>query len=97
LRQALDYETRSSFNLVVKATDGGGKSATANILVDVVDEQDQSPFFVNAPYSAEIPENTPPVRRCSLECSMYGCRLTWHRRAGITFHICYHYDSLNVH
>ena len=65
LKKPLDYESRSSYNLVLRATDGieGGVqlSSTANVFIEVLDVQDQKPFFVNAPYSATVQENTPPV------------------------------------
>ena len=63
LKRPLDYEARSSYNLVVRALDGGPEGARAsitNVLIEVEDVQDQKPFFVNAPYSATVPENTPP-------------------------------------
>ena len=46
--------------------DGGGpeaegaRASTASVLVEVEDVQDQTPLFVNAPFSATVPENTPP-------------------------------------
>ena len=63
LRRPLDYEARSSYNLVLRAVDGGpdgARTSTTSVLVEVEDVQDQKPFFVNAPYSATVPENTPP-------------------------------------
>ncbi len=64
LIQPLDYESRSSYNLVLKATDnsGSGLSSSANVFIEVQDVQDQDPYFVNAPYSATVEENTPAVR-----------------------------------
>ena len=65
LKKPLDYEARSSYNLVVRAIDGAVgedvKASTTNLLIEVEDVQDQKPLFVNAPYSATLPENTPPV------------------------------------
>ena len=67
LRRPLDYEARSSYNLVLRAVDGAGgpegdgaRASTASVLVEVEDVQDQTPLFVNAPFSATVPENTPP-------------------------------------
>lgn len=64
LKKPLDYEARSSYNFVIKAEDGSleeSKSSTTNVLIEVNDVQDQAPFFVNAPYSATVLENTPSV------------------------------------
>ena len=82
LKRPLDYESRSSYNLVIEAVDGrdqdqpfdidprtnsrdGSKqrSAETNVYVEVNDVQDQDPFFVNAPYSATVAENTAAVSR----------------------------------
>ena len=38
----------------------GARVSTASVLVEVEDVQDQTPLFVNAPFSATVPENTPP-------------------------------------
>lgn len=61
LKKKLDFEARSSYDMVVKAQDSGvpSLSSTSNILIEVNDIQDQKPFFVNAPYSVSIPENVP--------------------------------------
>ncbi|XP_057327404.1 cadherin-23 isoform X2 [Microplitis mediator] len=61
----LNYERRSSYLITLLATDGAsdpGKrlQAKATVAVDVLDVQDQPPIFLNAPYSAAIPENTSP-------------------------------------
>ena len=46
-----------------RASDKGfpSLSSSTNVLVEVNDVQDQTPFFVNAPYSATVEENTPAV------------------------------------
>ena len=64
LTKPLDFEARSSYDMVITAEDSGipSLSSTANILIKVNDIQDQKPFFVNAPYSVSIPENVPEVR-----------------------------------
>ena len=61
LKKPLDFEERSSYDMVIKAEDAGvpGLSSTVNILIEVNDIQDQQPFFLNAPYSVSIPENVP--------------------------------------
>ena len=66
LKRPLDYEARSSYNMLILAQDSGADTqltSTTNVLIQVNDIQDQKPFFVNAPYSATVQENTPPVRR----------------------------------
>ena len=52
---------------MLRAVDGAGgpegdgpRASTASVLVEVEDVQDQTPLFVNAPFSATVPENTPP-------------------------------------
>ena len=52
--------------MVVRATDtpadpSTALSSTANILIQVNDIQDQTPSFLNGPYSTTVPENTQPV------------------------------------
>ena len=61
LKKPLDFEDRSSYDMVITAQDSGipSLSSTANILITFLDIQDQKPFFVNAPYSVSIPENVP--------------------------------------
>ena len=63
MKKPLDFEARSSYDMVITAQDSGipSLSSTANILIKVNDIQDQKPFFVNAPYSVSIPENVPAV------------------------------------
>lgn len=61
LKKPLNYEERSSYNLVVEAQDSGEDqilSSTANVLIQVEDIQDQDPIFLNAPYSATVPEGS---------------------------------------
>lgn len=70
LRRQLDFERQRSFSLTLKATDRAKDparrlTATANIVIEVEDVQDQPPVFLNAPYSATAPENTPEVSRLS--------------------------------
>lgn len=63
--KSLNYERRSSYLITLLATDGASDvakrlKARATVAVDVLDVQDQPPIFLNAPYSAAIPENTSP-------------------------------------
>ena len=65
LVRPLDYEQRSAYSLQLRATDGATDpakrlSTAARIAVQVVDVQDQPPVFLNAPYSATVPERSPP-------------------------------------
>ncbi|KAI5631942.1 cadherin domain-containing protein [Phthorimaea operculella] len=62
LNHQLDYESRSAYVISLEATDQSDKPlrATASVAVAVSDVQDQPPAFLNAPYSATVPENTPP-------------------------------------
>ncbi|XP_043475497.1 cadherin-23 [Leptopilina heterotoma] len=64
LSQALDYEKRNSYLINLVAIDGASDpfkrlQSRATIAVDVLDVQDQRPIFLNSPYSAALPENTP--------------------------------------
>lgn len=63
LNHELDFESRSSYVISLEATDLSDKPlrAVASVAVTVGDVQDQPPMFVNAPYSAIVPENTSPV------------------------------------
>ncbi|KAL6429278.1 hypothetical protein ACFW04_008175 [Cataglyphis niger] len=64
LAKPLDYERRNSYLINLLAVDGASDpskrlQAKATVAVDVLDVQDQPPVFLNAPYSAALPENTP--------------------------------------
>ncbi|XP_017756092.1 PREDICTED: cadherin-23 [Eufriesea mexicana] len=63
LSKSLDYERRNSYLINLLAVDGASDvskrlQARATVAVDVLDVQDQPPVFLNAPYSAALPENT---------------------------------------
>ncbi|ALC44966.1 Cad74A [Drosophila busckii] len=63
LKQPLDFESRPSYIMTIVASDSALEnrlSSFATISINVVDVQDQLPVFTNAPYSATVPENTPP-------------------------------------
>lgn len=63
LKEALDFESTSSYSLTIMATDLSPENpltATANVAINVKDIQDQPPIFLNAPYSATLQENTSP-------------------------------------
>ncbi|XP_034183183.2 cadherin 74A [Osmia lignaria lignaria] len=64
LMKPLDYERRNSYLINLVAVDGASNAskrlqARATVAVDVLDVQDQPPVFLNAPYNAALPENTP--------------------------------------
>ena len=62
-RASLDREVRSRYRLRVRAVDGGRptpRSATAVVVVNVVDVDDERPRFVAAAYSFSVAENQPP-------------------------------------
>ena len=64
LVKPLNYEVQSSHTLWLKAIDSNPKNpldATAKVIIDVEDVQDQPPIFLNTPYSISVLENTPPV------------------------------------
>ncbi|XP_053673187.1 protocadherin-16 [Anopheles nili] len=61
LRRPLDFETRPSYILAIQARDGSPTNslrAVATVAITILDVQDQPPVFINAPFSATIPENT---------------------------------------
>lgn len=53
----LDYETRSSYNLMATATDGGGRESSSSVTITVLDVNDNPPEFTQASYSANVDEN----------------------------------------
>ncbi|XP_026729820.1 cadherin-23 isoform X2 [Trichoplusia ni] len=62
LNQPLDFESRSAYIISLEATDASDRPlrALASVAASIWDVQDQPPAFVNAPFSATVPENTPP-------------------------------------
>jgi len=61
LKKPLDFERRSSYTLSLTASDNAldkrsRLSTTATVVVQVHDVQDQPPVFLNAPFSATVPE-----------------------------------------
>ena len=61
LAQYLDRETINRYSLTVLATDNGSPAATAtaSVLVTVLDENDNEPHFKKDFYSFELLENLP--------------------------------------
>ncbi|KAG3266141.1 protocadherin alpha-C2, transcript variant X2 [Ictidomys tridecemlineatus] len=62
LDSTLDRETISEYELVVTARDGGSPSlsATASLLVEVADVNDNAPVFAQPEYTVFVKENNPP-------------------------------------
>ncbi|XP_047411602.1 LOW QUALITY PROTEIN: protocadherin alpha-6-like [Sciurus carolinensis] len=62
LDSALDRESTSDYELVVTARDGGSPSlwATASLLVEVADVNDNAPVFAQPEYTVFVKENNPP-------------------------------------
>lgn len=56
----LDREEQAVYNLLVKATDGGGRSCQATVVLTVEDVNDNAPEFTVDPYTITVFENTEP-------------------------------------
>lgn len=54
----LDREQESAYDLVVKATDGGGRSCQADVTLMVQDMNDNSPQFSTSHYEITVFDNT---------------------------------------
>ncbi|KAM4875303.1 protocadherin beta-15-like [Thomomys bottae] len=59
LIKELDFETRSSYELDIQASDGGGLSGKCSLTVKVVDVNDNYPELTISSLSSPIPENSP--------------------------------------
>ncbi|XP_063045463.1 protocadherin alpha-3-like [Engraulis encrasicolus] len=61
LQKPLDRETSPVYKLVLTAFDGGKpvKTGTVNIIIDVIDVNDNAPFFTEDVYSVTLEENAP--------------------------------------
>uniref|UniRef100_A0A8C0UCD3 Protocadherin beta-4-like n=2 Tax=Cyanistes caeruleus TaxID=156563 RepID=A0A8C0UCD3_CYACU len=60
ITKPLDYEEAETYELRVRARDGGGLSAICKVLVEVVDVNDNAPEVVVSSFSSPLPENTAP-------------------------------------
>lgn len=58
--QRIDYETVQWLNYTVRATDSGqpARSTLVDVFVRVVDENDNNPYFLEAPANLSVPENS---------------------------------------
>ena len=56
VKRNLDYENQKFYTLTVRAKDGGDKISYANLLIEVIDENDNAPFFEKAEYYRLINE-----------------------------------------
>ena len=63
LVSSLDYETTETYTLMILASDGVANqlpSGTATVFIQVLDENDNAPVFVNDSYVATVVENSAP-------------------------------------
>ena len=54
----LDREKEGEYDLVAKATDGGGRSCQADILLMIQDMNDNAPLFSSSHYQVTVFDNT---------------------------------------
>uniref|UniRef100_A0A8D1H6G5 Cadherin domain-containing protein n=1 Tax=Sus scrofa TaxID=9823 RepID=A0A8D1H6G5_PIG len=59
LRKQLDFETELSYEVDLKATDGGGLSGKCTLLLQVMDVNDNPPKVTVTALNSPIPENSP--------------------------------------
>uniref|UniRef100_A0A671Q5N7 Cadherin domain-containing protein n=1 Tax=Sinocyclocheilus anshuiensis TaxID=1608454 RepID=A0A671Q5N7_9TELE len=55
----LDYESQNRYQINIKARDKGGLADTCKIVIDVIDENDNSPTIQLMSFSNTLPENSP--------------------------------------
>uniref|UniRef100_A0AAY4BDA9 Cadherin domain-containing protein n=1 Tax=Denticeps clupeoides TaxID=299321 RepID=A0AAY4BDA9_9TELE len=56
----LDYENEKKYEIHVKAKDQGGFADTCNVILEIIDENDNSPTIQLMSFSNTVPENAPP-------------------------------------
>ncbi|KAM5212297.1 uncharacterized protein RBU33_004988 [Hipposideros larvatus] len=61
LRKQVDFETLRSYEVDIKATDGGGLSGKCTLLLQVVDVNDNCPKVTVSALTGPIPENSPEI------------------------------------
>ncbi|GAB1301632.1 Protocadherin beta 17 [Apodemus speciosus] len=59
LRKEVDFETIPSYEVDIKATDGGGLSGKCTLLLQVVDVNDNAPEVMVSALTSPVPENSP--------------------------------------
>ena len=67
--EALDHETESSVTLIVEVSDGNGLSDSQSFIVDVLDVDDVTPTFVDAPTLSVSEGATLPLNNTALQVS----------------------------
>ncbi|EPY83038.1 protocadherin Fat 3 [Camelus ferus] len=58
-RKALDYESTSSYQLIVQATNMAGMASNVTVNIQIVDENDNAPVFLFSQYSGSLSEAAP--------------------------------------
>ncbi|KAM5299024.1 protocadherin beta-16 [Ctenodactylus gundi] len=61
LRKQVDFETVPSYEVDIKATDGGGLSGKCTLLLQVMDINDNPPKVTLSALTSPIPENSPEM------------------------------------
>ncbi|XP_039092075.1 protocadherin beta-16 [Hyaena hyaena] len=61
LRKQVDFETVMSYEVDIKATDGGGLTGKCTLLLQVVDVNDNPPEVTMSALTSPIPENSPEI------------------------------------
>ncbi|XP_023311794.1 cadherin-23 [Anoplophora glabripennis] len=58
----IDHEIHKWLNLTVRALDSGNppRSSRVELFIQVLDENDNNPYFLTEPKSIKVPEDTPP-------------------------------------
>ena len=56
----LDYERNSTYNFTITATDTGDNVGSATVVIDIFDENDNTPEFTKAIFTQTIPEDSEP-------------------------------------
>ncbi|CAH7008996.1 Pcdhb17 [Phodopus roborovskii] len=59
LRKEVDFETIPSYEVDIKATDGGGLAGKCTLLLQVVDVNDNPPEVMLSALTSQVPENSP--------------------------------------
>jgi protocadherin-16/23 len=53
----LDYEEVQSYTLVIRATDGGGRTGDMTVRINILDQNDNQPIFNTSKYDVTVAEN----------------------------------------